>query len=75
MIPREEVKKMKEGDENYKQVMGDVGKIQDLEAFQKAREAYQRARVCTPLVPFASFAHICSVDLQHTRKPEAPCCR
>lgn len=44
-VLREELRKNAEFQENYKQLSGEAGKVQDSEAMQKARDAYQRATI------------------------------
>ena len=44
---KEELHKNRQLQENVKQLQGDVDKLQDSEALKKARDAYERARVCT----------------------------
>lgn len=48
-VLREELRKNRELQDNVKQLQGDVDKLQDSEAMRKARAAYERARVRTPL--------------------------
>lgn len=45
-VLKEELRKNREFAENVKQLQGDVDKFQDSEAMKKARDAYERARVC-----------------------------
>lgn len=45
-VLREELRKNRELQDNVKQLQGDVDKLQDSEAMKKARQAYERARVC-----------------------------
>lgn len=44
-VLREELRKNAEFQENYKQLSGEAGKVQDSEAMQRAREVYQRATI------------------------------
>lgn len=44
-VLREELRKNAEFQENYKQLSGEAGKVQDSEAMQRARDAYQRATI------------------------------
>ena len=48
---KDELRKNRELAENVKQLQGDVDKFQDSEAMKKAKDAYERARVC--LYPLA----------------------
>lgn len=45
-VLRDELRKNRELQENVKQLQGDVDKLQDSEAMKRAREVYERARVC-----------------------------
>ena len=45
-VLKDELRKNREFAENVKQLQGDVDKLQDSEAMKKARDAYERARVC-----------------------------
>lgn len=45
-VLREELQKNRELQDNVRQVQGDVDKIQDMESLKRAREIYERARVC-----------------------------
>ena len=45
-VLKEELRKNREFAENVKQLQGDVDKFQDSEAMKKAKDAYERARVC-----------------------------
>lgn len=45
-VLKEELKKNRELQENVKTLQGDVDKLQDSEAMKKAKETYERARVC-----------------------------
>jgi hypothetical protein len=45
-VLRDEIRKNRELQDNVKQLQGDVDKLQDTEAMKRAREAYERARVC-----------------------------
>jgi import inner membrane translocase subunit TIM44 len=45
-VLKDELRKNREFAENVKQLQGDVDKFQDSEAMKKAKEAYERARVC-----------------------------
>ena len=53
-VLKDELRKNRELAENVKQLQGDVDKFQDSEAMKKAKDAYERARVCfyPPLYPF-----------------------
>ena len=56
-VLKEELKKNRELRENVKQLQGDVDRLQDSEAMKKAKEAYERARVCSLSIFFlAVFA-------------------
>ena len=46
-VLRDELRKNRELQENVKQLQGDVDKLQDSEAMKRAREVYERARVCS----------------------------
>jgi len=48
-VLRDELRKNRELQDNVKQLQGDVDKLQDSEAMKRAREVYERARVC-PLI-------------------------
>jgi len=50
-VLKDELRKNRELAENVKQLQGDVDKFQDSEAMKKAKDAYERARVC--LYPLA----------------------
>jgi import inner membrane translocase subunit TIM44 len=52
-VLRDELRKNRELQENVKQLQGDVDKLQDSEAMKRAREVYERARVCT-----FNFSHL-----------------
>jgi import inner membrane translocase subunit TIM44 len=43
---KEELRKNRDVQDNYKQLQGDVAHFQDSEAMKRARDAYERARVC-----------------------------
>ena len=45
-VLKDELRKNREFAENVKQLQGDVDKFQDSEAMKKAKDAYERARVC-----------------------------
>lgn len=45
-VLKDELRKNRELQDNVKQLQGDVEKFQDSEAMKRAREAYERARVC-----------------------------
>lgn len=45
-VLKDELRKNREFSENVKQLQGDVDKLQDSEAMKKAKDAYERARVC-----------------------------
>ena len=45
-VLKDELRKNREFAENVKQLQGDVDKLQDSETMKKARDAYERARVC-----------------------------
>lgn len=45
-VLREEIQKNRELQEGVKQLQGDVDKLQDSEAMKRAKEVYERARVC-----------------------------
>ena len=45
-VLKDELRKNRELAENVKQLQGDVDKFQDSEAMKKAKDAYERARVC-----------------------------
>ena len=45
-VLKEELRKNRELQDNVKQLQGDVEKFQDSEARKRARDAYERARVC-----------------------------
>jgi import inner membrane translocase subunit TIM44 len=45
-VLRDELRKNRELQDNVKQLQGDVDKLQDSEAMKRAREVYERARVC-----------------------------
>lgn len=47
-VLKDELRKNREFAENVKQLQGDVDKFQDSEAMKKAKDAYERARVCLP---------------------------
>ena len=46
-VLKDELRKNRELAENVKQLQGDVDKFQDSEAMKKAKDAYERARVCS----------------------------
>lgn len=46
-VLREEISKNKAWQDNVKQLQGDVDKLADSQAMKRAREVYERARVCT----------------------------
>ena len=48
-VLKDELRKNRELAENVKQLQGDVDKFQDSEAMKKAKDAYERARVCSHL--------------------------
>ena len=56
-VLKDELRKNRELAENVKQLQGDVDKFQDSEAMKKAKDAYERARVC-----FYPLAHRFSPD-------------
>jgi hypothetical protein len=45
-VLKEEISKNKAWQDNVKQLQGDVGKVVDSAAMKRAREVYERARVC-----------------------------
>jgi len=45
-VLKEELQKSRELQDSVKQLQGDVDKLQDSEALKRAREMYERARVC-----------------------------
>lgn len=45
-VLREEISKNKAWQDNVKQLQGDVDKLADSQAMKRAREVYERARVC-----------------------------
>jgi import inner membrane translocase subunit TIM44 len=45
-VLKEEISKNKAWQDNVKQLQGDVDKLADSQAMKKAREVYERARVC-----------------------------
>jgi len=53
-VLKDELRKNRELAENVKQLQGDVDKFQDSEAMKKAKDAYERARVC-PYPPMHYF--------------------
>jgi hypothetical protein len=77
---REELQKNRDLQDNVKQLQGDVDRLQDSEAMKRARDAYERARVC-----LFDMSHIiqtlfadskCAACHQHQGKsPFACCCR
>lgn len=74
-VLRDELKKNRELQDNVKQLQGDVEKFQDSEAMKKARDAYERARVCSPCYMLALFVLIhVTADLEHQREPKAARC-
>jgi len=46
-VLKEEISKNKAWQDNVKQLQGDVGKVVDSAAMKRAREVYERARVCS----------------------------
>lgn len=71
-VLRDELRKNRELQDNVKQLQGDVDKLQDSEAMKRAKEVYERARVC-----FLNFSHLGQishsllhiVDVQHKGEP------
>lgn len=59
-VLREEVRKNREWQDSVKQLGGEVSKVQDSEAMQRAKAMYERARVSSPPVtpgpPFSRLA-------------------
>ena len=55
-VLKDELRKNRELAENVKQLQGDVDKFQDSEAMKKAKDAYERARVC-PYHPVHYFEY------------------
>jgi len=49
-VLKEEISKNKAWQDNVKQLQGDVDKLADSQALKRAREVYERARVCLPLL-------------------------
>ena len=45
-VLKDELRKNRELSDNVKQLQGDVDKLQDSEALKKAKDMYERARVC-----------------------------
>jgi import inner membrane translocase subunit TIM44 len=65
-VLKDELRKNRELNENVRQLQGDVDKLQDSEALKRAKDMYERARVCrvdysgaTPWMLMEAF----SVDL------------
>jgi hypothetical protein len=74
-VLRDELKKNRELQDNVKQLQGDVEKFQDSEAMKKARDAYERARVCSPRHLLAAYGLIGAIaHVEHQREPEAARC-
>ena len=76
-VLKDELRKNREFAENVKQLQGDVDKFQDSEAMKKAKDAYERARVCfkPPLyrVQLGSFSYV-AAGLQHQGEPQITRC-
>jgi import inner membrane translocase subunit TIM44 len=49
-VLKEEISKNKAWQDNVKQLQGDVDKLADSQAMKRAREVYERARVCPPIL-------------------------
>lgn len=45
-VMRDEIRKNREFQESVKQLQGEASKVQDSEAMKKAKDVYERARVC-----------------------------
>lgn len=45
-VLKEELQKSRELQDNVRQLQGDVDKLQDSEALKRAKDMYERARVC-----------------------------
>jgi len=66
-VLKDELRKNRELAENVKQLQGDVDKLQDSEAMKKAKDAYERARVC--FFPTAHRSNPVSLIVCHSLPP------
>jgi hypothetical protein len=65
-VLKEEISKNRELQDNVKQLQGDVDRMQDAEAMKRAKDMYERARVCT-LVQRCGMLHYLSFSTSSRR--------
>lgn len=62
-VLKDELRKNRELSDNVKQLQGDVDKLQDSEALKKAKDMYERARVCEYYLLFIWYLNIYFLQL------------